>query len=775
MAADESFLADSDGQYTGWIEIYNPGPADVNLGGWYLTDNERDLRRWRFPPTRLSALQYLVVFASGRDGTGPNGELHAGFRLRNSGEYLALVQPDGDTVAWEYGPQYPPQFEDVSYGLVSAGPQGAQERYLVAPTPGTANESQAANLGPILSRARHSPALLRQDESFRVSVAVEATAAPVETVTLHCRVMYGPTHSVPMADDDGDGVYAATIPGALYEPGEMVRYFITATDGRGHVSRWPLYPDPANSPQYLGTMVIDPAVDSELPVLYWFVEDPYAATTDAGTRASVFYAPDGRRSPGTLYDNVLVRRRGVTSKSWYKKSLKFDFNPGHLFSLSTDQPPVEEFNLMSTYDDKAYIRQPLSWETYRDAGAPYCASFAMRVQQNGAFHSVAIFVEQPGPRYLERQGLDPAGALYKVGLNSFDSSTKGLTKVTRRDEDHGDLQAAIDGVHLSGQERTNYLFDHLDLPSIVNYMAATTIIGDRGWGHKNYYIYRDSEGTGEWTILAWDKDLTFGRHYLDEYGGAFNDVMWADHDPESHPLKCYQENDLIDALLDTPAIREMYLRRLRTLMDRFLQPPGTPPARRYYETRIESLHARMAPDVALDALRWPMTWGAPHGFREALDILERDYLDVRRVHLYETHGPGQGGVIPDAQPRRARVDLGPLEANPVSGDQDKEYLTLVNPNDFAVDLSGWRIAHDVEHTFAPGVVLPAGGTLYLSPDVVAFRQRAASPTGGEGRFVQGNYRGRLSNRWGFLALYDAQGRTVARKLFFGIADRFPEQ
>jgi hypothetical protein len=92
----------------------------------------------------------------------------------------------------------------------------------------------------------------------------------------------------------------------------------------------------------------------------------------------------------------------------------------------------------------------------------------------------------------------------------------------------------------------------------------------------------------------------------------------------------------------------------------------------------------------------------------------------------------------------------------------------VNPNDYAVDLSGWRIIHDVEHTFQPGVVLPAGGTLYLSPDVVAFRARAIGPTAGEGHFVQGNYRGRLSNRWGVLTLYDAEGRMVAHKLFLSL-------
>jgi hypothetical protein len=615
---------------------------------------------------------------------------------------------------------------------------------------------------------------------MRVTVVARYVAAPIASVTLHARVMYGPTLSVPMSDD-GNGRYAATIPSALYEPGEMVRYYITARDGEGRSSRWPLYHNPTNSAQYLGTMAVDPSVQSQLPVLYWFVQDPYAATTDAGTRASVYYAAgsasNGQPAAGILYDNVFVRRRGLTSKSWYKKSFKVDFNQGDLFYWAAGEPPVEEFNLISTYDDKAYIRQPLAWETYRDAGVPYCASFPLRVQQNGAFYSVALFVEQPGPRYLERQGLDPEGALYKVSLNSFDSSTKGLRKITRLDEDRSDLQAAIDGVHLEGEARTRYLFDHLDIPSLVNYMAATTILGDRGWGHKNYYIYRDTEGSGEWTILAWDKDLSFGRQFLPQQGGAFNDVIWADHDPESHPLKCYTNSELVDALFDTAPIREMYLRRLRTLMDEFLQPPGTPLEKRYFERRIDELYAQMRRDVILDARRWPVSWGAAQTFEQALDILRNEYLDVRRVHLYETHGPGAEGsaggssLIPGPQTTRPQVTFGALEANPASGDQDEEYLTLVNSSEVAVDLSGWTIAHDIEFTFQPGVVIPAGGTLYLSPDVVAFRQRAASPTGGEGRFLQGNYRGRLSNRWGLLTLSDADGRIVARKLFFSLSER----
>jgi hypothetical protein len=506
-------------------------------------------------------------------------------------------------------------------------------------------------------------------------------------------------------------------------------------------------------------MIADPSVDSKLPVLYWFVGDPSAAETTSGTRCSVFY-------DGILYDNVFVRSRGLTGTYWHKKSLKFDLNQGYHFQFSPDQEPVEEFNLNSTYSDKAYIRQVLAWETYRDAGSPYCISFPMRVQQNGAFYSVAIWVEQPDERYLERQGLDPKGAMYKMLLfNSLESAVVGVAKKTRLDEDHSDLQKLIDAINLPAQERTAYLYDHVNIPAVINYLAAATVILDRDFGHNNYYMYRDTEGTGEWMFLPWDKDLTFGRNYLHYQGGTFNDVIWADHDPESHPLSCYTSNYLIDALYDTRTIQEMYLRRLRTLMDELLQAPGTPASELHDEQRIDELVDQMLPDVILDAAHWP-TWGVPQTFTEAVDIIKDDYLAVRRVHLYDTHGPANNGLVPEAQPANVNLDFGPIDVDPVSGDQDEEYFALVNHNSFAVDISAWKVAYDVEYTFQPGVVIPAGGTLYVSPNIVAFRNRTASPTGGEGHFVQGNYRGQLSNTWGVLKLYNTDARLVNVHVFF---------
>jgi hypothetical protein len=539
----------------------------------------------------------------------------------------------------------------------------------------------------------------------------------------------------------------------------MVRYYVLADDQANHKSRWPLFHDPVDSPRYLGTVIADPEVSSALPVLYWFVQDTVTVREIMGARAQVFY-------DGVLYDNVFVRSRGYSSRSgWPKKSFKIEFNTGYPFRLSPDHEPVQEFNLNNTYSDKAYIRQSLAWETYRDAGAPYSTCFLVRVQQNAAFHSVAVFAEHSDGRYLERQGLDPNGALYKM-FNGADSSTAGVEKKTRRDEDHSDLQALLDGIHLAGVERTNYLFDHIDIPAAVNYLAVTAVLHDVDCDRKNYFLYRDTEGTGEWAFLPWDKDLTFGRNFV---RSVLNDEIWANRYPQSYPFSLAR-NDIISALYDTPAIREMYLRRLRTVMDAFLQPPGTPSNERYYETRIDALVAQIQPDVALDAERWPSDWGSAQTLAQAIDILKHDYLEARRVYLYETLSVHNGGVVPDAQSDTAAIVFGnDMEFDPLSGDQNTEYLTLVNRTRDAVDISGWAISGDVQYTFQPGVVVPSGSALYVSPDVTAFRSRTTGPTGGRGLFVQGPYLGRLPNRTGILRLSRPDGTLVDAKSYLDVA------
>jgi hypothetical protein len=121
MAANGRTLRDRDRAYSDWIELFNAGASAVNLEGWSLTDSPDAPAKWRFPSVAIAPNGYLVVFASGKNRTAPEGELHTNFKLKAKGDYLALMKPDGKTVASRFAPAYPVQTVDASYGIDMSG------------------------------------------------------------------------------------------------------------------------------------------------------------------------------------------------------------------------------------------------------------------------------------------------------------------------------------------------------------------------------------------------------------------------------------------------------------------------------------------------------------------------------------------------------------------------------------------------------------------------------------------------------------------------------
>ena len=144
MADNENTIMDGLGEYSDWLELYNPSDATVDLGGCYLID---DNNQWLFPSgTILAGNSYLVVFASDKtEEENPLnypfvddlGYLHTNFKLGRTGEYLALVLPNGETVEYEYPDEYP-QYDDWSYGLSL---NLMSEGYFFPATPGMPNNS----------------------------------------------------------------------------------------------------------------------------------------------------------------------------------------------------------------------------------------------------------------------------------------------------------------------------------------------------------------------------------------------------------------------------------------------------------------------------------------------------------------------------------------------------------------------------------------------------------------------------------------------------------
>ena len=62
-----SVIADENGEYPDWIELYNAGNVTVNLYNYSLTDDSLLPGKWTFPNIKLLPGEFRVVFCSGKD------------------------------------------------------------------------------------------------------------------------------------------------------------------------------------------------------------------------------------------------------------------------------------------------------------------------------------------------------------------------------------------------------------------------------------------------------------------------------------------------------------------------------------------------------------------------------------------------------------------------------------------------------------------------------------------------------------------------------------
>ena len=129
MSGNTRTLAAEDGQYYDYIELANLSGADVDISGWYLSDDAADSMAWRIPDgTAVPAGGYLLFYASGNDaGT------HTNFRLSAEGEAAVLTNAKGQIVSIA---DYDILDPDQAFSRRADGSYTTE----LAPSPGAANE-----------------------------------------------------------------------------------------------------------------------------------------------------------------------------------------------------------------------------------------------------------------------------------------------------------------------------------------------------------------------------------------------------------------------------------------------------------------------------------------------------------------------------------------------------------------------------------------------------------------------------------------------------------
>ncbi len=666
--------------------------------------------------------------------------------------------------------------------------------YLRNPSPNSLE--QRVTLGALISNAApEDPNIPRPTGNagsppLTVSIEVLETGFDVDEVRVIPRVDYQSELSgVTLSDNGlgadvtaGDGVYTGLLPTNNVSGGQMLRWRFEVEDNRGTVTRWPAFRDPEDSPEYFGTVAArSDESQSQLPIMDWFVEGaPETGPVIEPFRGSMYYR-------GYFYDNIGHKIHGQSSRAFPKKSYDFDSNDGHRFDWADGERKVKDLNLLTNYADKTKTRNTLSHEIGSWMGTPYHFCQPIRVHLNSNFHGVMDLMEDGDDRMLERNGLDPEGSFYKID-NSDPSEFPD--KKTRKEEPNNDLiffSAQLDESR-PFDARLTYAYDNVDIPATINYLVTRILNSDSDHGHKNYYLYRDTNESGLWRPIVWDVDLSQGHVWNGgnlRMGRYFNDALVTDVRLRGQN----SNNRLYNLIFSTPEFRDMFVRRMRTAMDEILGAPGALDSP--LELRMRQLVSLVDPEVAdpsplTDGDRDHARWSNHEDFadnrpRQEVDRVLGEYLPGRRDFLFnqgadrpllQRAGLSGGTPLPDLP-----QSVGPnsivfeeVDFLPSNGTQDAEYLILRNTLSTAVDISGWTLDGAIDYTFQGGAVIPAGsgsaaegyrGLLHVVKNVFSFRNRTEGPRGGQRRLIQGGYRGQLSARGETVNLRDRSGQLIA--------------
>ena len=222
MADNDNIVADEHGEYDDVIELYNPGPVPVNLGGMHLTDDLTDPVKFRIEEgVAVPARGYLLFWA---DSSPEQGLLHVNFSLSKGGESIGLFDTDDNGNALLDSYTFGPQMTDVSEGRCPNG--GSAWVFFQTPTMGATNEPCSSP--PKITGVHHQPAFPPANRPVTVTASITATgAALTATLWYSAEVDFV---AVPMAYL-GNDAYQAAIPGQSEDV--WVRYYVEAEDSAG--------------------------------------------------------------------------------------------------------------------------------------------------------------------------------------------------------------------------------------------------------------------------------------------------------------------------------------------------------------------------------------------------------------------------------------------------------------------------------------------------------------------------------------------------------------
>ena len=682
QSSNSTTIADEDGDFEDWIEIYNTGDEPFDISHFGLSDDFEQPFRWTFPQgTVIDTGEFLLVWASGKDRNDHTDELHTSFSIAQAGEEVLLTHFRTGERLDEVDPIEIPS--DQSYGR---DPDGSENWvFFKKPTPGSSNlEGDTSILpAPVTFSADggfHPEAFyleLSTEEGFEIRYTLDGSEPDLsspkyeEPIPVYDRTTEPNNLSTILEISNNYG--NAAPPAENVFKGTVVRAAAFSWGYRSRTVTQTYFVHELASDRYTIPII---SLSAHADSLFGYDRGIYVlgrrwdedgqqhglgADANFAGRGHDWerpmhmemYETDGRQ---VISQDIGVRLHGGASRHFPQKSFRLysrsDYGTSRFRYRFFPEMDLDNFNrlilrqsgqdvTMTLFRD-AYIQ-----ETVKHMRFPTQATRAVKVFLNGEYWGLYNIRERFDIHFLETH--------YDIDRDDVSLMT-GNAVLKDGQRDHYDaLIKYIESNDPRQEQHYRHIQTMMDTDNFLDYYIAQIYARNTDWPHNNidYWRYQTDynpdadipDQDGRWRWMMFDMDFGFGWQ-TENWGPTPND--W--NGPRLLDRQSYTR-DMMEHVAETGWSTIMYRRLMRNqefrtdFLNRFADMLNTTFRPERMTAILDSMKAIYTPEIEEHIIRWnktePETWD--HFYRpvisyeewvDEVDVMRR-YVGQRRSHQWE--------------------------------------------------------------------------------------------------------------------------------------------
>lgn len=597
MASNATVHADLDfGKYSDWIELYNNSDQDIDLSGYYLSDDPFNPTMWPFQSgTILPAYEFLLVYA---DGLGAG--LHTNFKLAKEGELLMLADSFSEILD---SLRYPAQLSDISYGLDPSDFQASG--YFEVPTPGGQNSMdilKGLTPGPVFFleggfyTGAQSIAISNSQSGATIYYTLDGTE-PDKNAVIYTSPIPIVQNTVLRAIAINDSLLTGPVITRTYfidEPQNLPVISLVCDPDHFFSDETGIYVEGTGGvPGYCTTVPHNVNQDWERPVNIELFEMDGSIGLNQLTGVKIFGGCSRVRYP-------------IKSLAFYARK-EYDAS-SFKYQLFPDKPNTEyeTFILRASADDQPFtlLRDPLTHMLVKDVIDVDMQGYRpMVLYINGEYWGIHNMREKINENY--------AADNFGVNSDSVDlilKNTDNPSNIVAGNAIHYDaMMAYLQNNDISQEVHYEYIKTQMDMDEYISYQTIQIFFGGRDWPGNNIKFWRSHEApNNKWRWILYDLDHMFKEYFsdiMDEASELDCDCTWP-----NPPWSTY----LFRRLLENEAFQKEFVQKFSIYSTSHF-------SRERIHRYIDEMQAVIAPEIPRHIERWggqktnlpDNTWVAP--------------------------------------------------------------------------------------------------------------------------------------------------------------------